>query len=124
MGVQHRNGVESISRYSERKTCVERKQGIRRERICSDMLRWKHACELIVGPPFLSISSSTKFREGVYGKGAYQQEQYRDLIGMGIFNSNPPLWKHQRKCAAPLFTTAALKSHGQPLRAVGQPIKL
>lgn len=56
---------------------------------------------------------STKFRSGVYGKGAYQQEQYRDLIGMGIFNSNPPLWKEQRRCAAMLFTIDALKQHGQ-----------
>ena len=56
---------------------------------------------------------STKFRSGVYGKGAYQQEQYRDLIGMGIFNSNPPLWKEQRRCAAMLFTADALKQHGQ-----------
>lgn len=55
---------------------------------------------------------STKFREGVYGKGEYQQNQYRDLIGMGIFNTNPPVWKEQRKCAAPLFTTQALKAHG------------
>jgi cytochrome P450 len=68
---------------------------------------------LINDPESIKHVLSTKFREGVYGKGAYQQEQYRDLIGMGIFNSNPPLCKEQRKCAAPLFTPAALKSHGQ-----------
>lgn len=68
---------------------------------------------LVNDPESIKHVLSTKFREGVYGKGAYQQEQYRDLIGMGIFNSNPPLWKQQRKCAAPLFATAALKSHGQ-----------
>lgn len=76
---------------------------------------------LVNDPESIKHVLSTKFREGVYGKGAYQQEQYRDLIGMGIFNSNPPLWKQQRKCAAPLFAPAALKSHGRPYSAMQPP---
>jgi hypothetical protein len=59
---------------------------------------------------------STAFRLGTYGKGAYQRAQYRDLIGEGIFNSNPPEWRCQRRAAAPLFTTKALKAHGQQSR--------
>ena len=68
---------------------------------------------LINEPDLIKHVLSTKFRTGVYGKGRYQQEQYFDLIGNGIFNSNPPLWKEQRKCAAALFTADAMKQHGQ-----------
>lgn len=66
---------------------------------------------LINDPASIRHVLSTHFRTGAYGKGAYQQEQYRDLIGQGIFNANPPQWQQQRKCAAKLFSKEALKQH-------------
>jgi cytochrome P450 len=66
---------------------------------------------MINDPETIKHVLSTKFREGVYGKGPFQIDQYKQFIGTGIFNSNGALWKHQRSQATPAFQPSALKSH-------------
>ncbi|KAI4347460.1 hypothetical protein L6164_008272 [Bauhinia variegata] len=44
-----------------------------------------------------------------YGKGWYQYEILRDLLGDGIFTVDGEKWKHQRKAASYQFSTKLLK---------------